>query len=132
MRRRRELAGRRCSADAHRWLLQAASLTRLRHPCVLETVEPLEETRSELIFATEPVLAPLSAALLSGESAGRAADGVQLDEVEIQKGVLQVARALEFLHTAKMVHGNLNTDAVLINAKVSRAAWGKSGSHGGE
>ncbi|PWO01388.1 hypothetical protein FA09DRAFT_327316 [Tilletiopsis washingtonensis] len=96
---------------------EAASLTRLRHPCVLETVEPLEETRSELIFATEPVLAPLSAALLSGESAGRAADGVQLDEVEIQKGVLQVARALEFLHTAKMVHGNLNTDAVLINAK---------------
>ncbi|CEH15807.1 other scy1 protein kinase [Ceraceosorus bombacis] len=96
---------------------EASSLTRLRHPCVLETQEPLEETRNELIFATEPVLAPLSEALLASESSGRASDNVQLDEVEIQKGLLQVARGLEFLHSAKMIHGNLTPDAILINAK---------------
>lgn len=96
---------------------QASSLTRLRHPCVLEMQEPLEETRNELVFATEPVLAPLSEALIASESAGRAADGVQLDEVEIQKGLLQVSRGLEFLHSARMVHGNLTPDSILINAK---------------
>jgi SCY1-like protein 2 len=87
-------------------------MTRLRHPCILEVVEPLEETRSELTFATEQVMAPLSEALHNDHRAD-----VQLDEVEIQKGLLQVARGLEFLHDAKMVHSNLTTDAVLINAK---------------
>lgn len=100
---------------------KASSLTRLRHPCVLETQEPLEETRNELIFATEAVLAPLSEALIASESSGRASDNVQLDEVEIQKGLLQVARGLEFLHSARMIHGNLTPDAILINAKVRRA-----------
>lgn len=80
-------------------------------------MEPFEELRSELIFATEPVLAPLSQALLASESAGRASESVQLDEVEIQKGLLQVARGLEFLHGAGLVHCNLTTDSILVNAK---------------
>ncbi|UZJ56775.1 hypothetical protein CBS101457_006095 [Exobasidium rhododendri] len=96
---------------------EASTLTRLRHPCILEVVEPLEEIRSELIFATEPVMAPLSQALIASESAGRASESVQLDEVEIQKGLLQVARGLEFLHGAGFVHGNLTTESVLVNIK---------------
>jgi hypothetical protein len=45
---------------------------------------------------------------------------VDLDEVEVQKGVLQVSRALAFLHgPGKSVHLNLSPEAVLINAKVS-------------
>lgn len=91
---------------------EASSLTRLRHPCILEVVEPLEESRNDVAFATEQVFASLSEALVSDHR-----QDVQLDEVEIQKGLLQVARGLEFLHTAKMVHQNLSPDSIMINAK---------------
>ncbi len=91
---------------------EASSLTRLRHPCILEVVEPLEESRNEVTFATEQVFASLSEALVSDHR-----QDVQLDEVEIQKGLLQVARGLEFLHMAKMVHQNLTPESILINAK---------------
>ena len=91
---------------------EASSLTRLRHPCILEVVEPLEESRTDISFATEQVFASLSEALVSDHR-----QDVQLDEVEVQKGLLQVARGLEFLHTAKMVHQNLSPESVMINAK---------------
>ncbi len=43
-------------------------------------VEPLEETRGELIFATEPVLSSLEHSI---PSSGRHASVVELDEVEV-------------------------------------------------
>ncbi|OAA62695.1 SCY1 protein kinase [Niveomyces insectorum RCEF 264] len=118
---------------------EASSLARLRHPSVLELVEPVEETRGGgLQFATEAVTASLAGLLQekddqerAGGVGGRAsryvtedADGVrrrreiEIDELEIQKGLLQLGKALEFLHeNAGLVHGNLTPDAVLINAK---------------
>lgn len=43
----------------------------------------------------------------------------ELDEIEIQKGLLQIGKALQFLHeSAKLVHSNLTTEAIVINAKV--------------
>lgn len=44
-------------------------------------VEPLEETRSELIFATEPILSSLE---LSIPGAGHRTPVVDLDEVEVR------------------------------------------------
>jgi SCY1-like protein 2 len=44
-------------------------------------VEPLEETRTELIFATEPILSSLE---LSIPGAGRRTSLVELDEVEVR------------------------------------------------
>jgi SCY1-like protein 2 len=42
----------------------------------------------------------------------------ELDEIEIQKGLLQIGKALQFLHeSAKLVHCNLTPDAIVINAK---------------
>jgi len=94
-------------------------------------VEPLEDSRSELTFVTEMISASLGTLLsaVAGSKkdrqgrppAGDAASGqIDLDEVEIQKGTLQVAKGLAFLHQqAKMVHLNLSPDAILINAKVS-------------
>jgi len=92
-------------------------------------VEPLEETRSELTFVTEYITSSL-ANLISAASTKRK-DGqsrppgaqtsveIDLDEVEIQKGTLQIAKALIFLHQqAKMVHLNITPDAILVNAKV--------------
>ena len=115
---------------------EASSLARLRHPSVLQLVEPVEDTRSGgLMFATEPVLASLAGALAQKdrteststrtavrsdweEAGSRALKDVEVDDLEIQKGLLQVAKGLEFLHdSAKLVHGNLNPDAIFINAK---------------
>lgn len=115
-------------------------LARLRHPSILELAEPIEDTRSGgLMFATEPVTASLSGLLhekddqeRAGGVAGRPsryvveeADGqrrrrdLEIDELEIQKGLLQVARGLEFLHeSAGLVHGNLTPDAIFVNVKV--------------
>ncbi|KAM0580462.1 hypothetical protein ACHAO2_002281 [Verticillium nonalfalfae] len=118
---------------------EASSLAKLRHPSVLELVEPVEETRSGgLQFVTEAVTASLASLLQdkddqerSGGVGGRSSryvtedsEGVrrrrelEIDELEIQKGLLQISKALEFLHdNAGLVHGNLTPDAILINAK---------------
>src|SRR5271156_1423246 len=118
---------------------EASSLARLRHPSILQLVEPVEDTRSGgLMFATEPVVASLSNALSEKDDQERPAgaggrpskhvseetDGpkrrgdLDIDELEIQKGLLQVAKGLEFLHdSAQLVHGNLTPDAIFVNAK---------------
>ena len=119
---------------------EAASLARLRHPSILELMEPVEDTRSGgLQFATEPVTASLSGLLRekdeqersSGpggrrsrfvvddpESGGKRRREIEIDELEIQKGLLQVGKGLEFLHeSAGLVHANLTPDAIFVNAK---------------
>ncbi|KAL4879801.1 kinase-like domain-containing protein [Aspergillus karnatakaensis] len=118
---------------------EAGNLARLRHPSVLQVLEPIEETRNGgLMFATEKITASLAGLLQekdaqentqrTGSRASRymveEADGsrrrrdLDIDELEIQKGLLQVAKGLEFLHeSAGLVHGNLNPEAIFINAK---------------
>lgn len=95
-------------------------------------VEPMEETRSELTFVTELITSSLGMVLSAVGSSKRDRPGrppgdtgvageIDLDETEIQKGTLQIAKGLAFLHQqAKMVHLNLSPDAILINAKVCR------------
>lgn len=117
-------------------------LARLRHPSILELAEPIEDTRNGgLMFATEPVTASLAGLLLEKDDQERAggvggrpsryvveeADGqkrrreLEIDELEIQKGLLQIAQGLEFLHeSAKLVHGNLTPEAIYVNVKVGR------------
>ncbi|BFZ57630.1 Protein kinase domain-containing protein ppk32 [Savitreella phatthalungensis] len=105
---------------------EAATLARLRHPAMLEVVESVEETRNSLIFVTERVTGCL-ASMVEGyddsadsfnQQRRHRSSSDRLDEIEIQKGLLQVTIGLEFLQNiAKMVHGNLVPDAVLINAK---------------
>ncbi|TAQ87190.1 hypothetical protein B7494_g4506 [Chlorociboria aeruginascens] len=118
---------------------EASSLARLRHPSILELVEPVEETRGGgLQFATETVTASLSSLLQEKDEqekangvggrpsryvtedseGGRRRREVEIDELEIQKGLLQISKALEFLHdNAGLVHGNLTPDAIFVNAK---------------
>lgn len=118
---------------------EASSLARLRHPCILELAEPVEETRSGgLMFATEPVTASLAGLLQDKDEQERGSgpggrgsryvveeDGtrrrreLEIDELEIQKGLLQVAKGLDFLHeSAGLVHANLTPEAIFVNAKV--------------
>lgn len=118
---------------------EAGNLARLRHPSVLQVLEPVEETRNGgLMFATEQITTSLAGLLQEKdiqESSSRGAtrstrymveerDGtrrrrdLEIDELEVQKGLLQVAKGLEFLHeSAGLVHGNLNPEAIYINAK---------------
>ncbi|KAG8715536.1 hypothetical protein FRC11_003287 [Ceratobasidium sp. 423] len=104
---------------------EVTALSRLRHPSVLEVVEPLEDGRSELVFATEPLLSTLALSIPGSGSSSRQKPQVELDEVEIQKGILQLAKGLSFLHTsARLVHSNLNPASVLIN---SAGDWKLSG-----
>jgi SCY1-like protein 2 len=49
-------------------------------PLSSEMVEPLEETRSELVFATEPILSSLELAI---QDSGKNSGLVDLDEVEV-------------------------------------------------
>ncbi|KAH9908250.1 kinase-like domain-containing protein [Epithele typhae] len=101
---------------------EASALSRLRHPSVLEVVEPLEETRTELIFATEPVLASLH---LSVPGSFQYMPLVELDEVEIQKGILQLCKGLTFMHgSARLLHSNINLESIIIN---SAGDWKLSG-----
>ncbi|KAI9506464.1 kinase-like domain-containing protein [Coemansia spiralis] len=95
---------------------EASQLARLRHPSVLQVVEPMEETRTSLMFVTEQVIASLGD-LSDGH--GRFIDNEEfvLDDLEIQKGLLQITKALQFLCDAKLVHGNLVPGSVLVNAK---------------
>ncbi|KAA8649211.1 putative protein kinase Scy1 [Aspergillus tanneri] len=118
---------------------EAGNLARLRHPSILQVLEPVEETRNGgLMFATEQITASLAGLLQEkdvSEGTSRVSsrstcymveetDGtrrrrdLEIDELEIQKGLLQVAKGLEFLHeSASLVHGNLNPEAIYINAK---------------
>ncbi|OZJ04724.1 hypothetical protein BZG36_01781 [Bifiguratus adelaidae] len=104
----------------------AARLTRLRHPAILQVVEPISESRAALVFVTEPILGSLSD-LMGGQRDGHTHSVVdeegkshdfELDELEIQKGFLQLGKGLQFLHLdAKAVHTNLVPEAVFVNAK---------------
>lgn len=102
---------------------EANALARLRHPSILELAEPVEETRNGgLMFVTEQVLLPLSEVLenLAGNKSRdtTATDTYDLNALEIQKGLLQLGKGLEFLHdSAGLVHANLQPAAVYINAK---------------
>lgn len=118
---------------------EASSLARLRHPSILELAEPVEETRNGgLMFATEPVTASLAGLLaerddqerssgvggrssryvVESEQGARKRRELELDELEIQKGLLQIAKGLEFLHqSAGLLHANLTPDAILVNPK---------------
>jgi len=106
---------------------EVSLLSRLRHPCLLEVVEPIEDTRGALTFVTERVISNLQA-LVGGvddsdgfsDSAARSTGRrSELDELEIQSGLASLTKALQFLHeSAMIVHTNLTPQAVYINAKV--------------
>jgi SCY1-like protein 2 len=118
---------------AERLKREASSLARLRHPSILELVEPVEETRNGgLMFATEVVTASLGSLLREKDEQERAggryvedSEGhrrrreTEIDQLEIQKGLEQIGKGLEFLHeSAGLVHGNLTPEAIFVNSKV--------------
>ena len=50
-------------------------------------------------------------------------DGVLKQGLQIQKGILQLCKGLQFLHTsARLIHTNINPESILINQSV-RDIW---------
>ncbi|KAL2911102.1 Protein kinase domain-containing protein ppk32, partial [Polyrhizophydium stewartii] len=97
---------------------EVQTLTKLRHPSILQVQEQLQELRTMLAFATEPLMDTLSNALAFTQSHRSGLQPIyELDTLEIQKGLKQVAGGLMFLHSANIVHLNLCPDAILINPK---------------
>ncbi|KAF9387471.1 hypothetical protein BGX21_000540 [Mortierella sp. AD011] len=88
---------------------------------MLEVVEPVDESRTAIAFATEPIFASLSNLLGDYENLPNVPDEIrqfELDELELQKGLSQLGKGLQFCHNdAKIVHGNLVPDAIFVNAK---------------
>ena len=72
----------------------AHALARLKHPAILKMVEPFEETRSQLIFVTELIVASgtmlLEAAEASAKGSRPTSEQLDLDLLEIKHGLLQV------------------------------------------
>ncbi|KAI0244773.1 Protein kinase domain-containing protein ppk32, partial [Massospora cicadina] len=78
----------------------------------LRVTESVEETRLSLTFAAEPLQICLSNLLAHDLSVDT---DYQLDALEIQKGLLQLTKALQFCHNdAKLVHGNVTPSALFI------------------
>lgn len=78
---------------------------KLKHPQILTIIEPLEETKLKFIFVLEPVQNNLKTVQLA-----------KLDTLTVQKGLLQVAKSLQFLHnTCSIIHFNLQPLSVYIN-----------------
>ncbi|KAJ3222815.1 hypothetical protein HDU78_011596 [Chytriomyces hyalinus] len=71
----------------------AQTLSRLRHPSLLQVSES------------------------ANDSTGAIAARFDLDEVEIQKGILQVIKGLEFLHANNWTDASISPDSIYINAK---------------
>ncbi|KAK9451904.1 uncharacterized protein V1518DRAFT_409866 [Limtongia smithiae] len=115
---------------------EVSFLAKLRHPAILELAEPLEEGRSAMSFVTERVTASLMSVIermAASRERGDATENIpaartmreneeyeddEVDEIEIQKGLLQLAKGLEFLHSsAGIAHLGLIPTAVFVNAK---------------
>lgn len=82
-------------------------LTKLKHPQLLTVLEVLEETKTKFIFATEAVNNNLITVNMGN-----------LDNLTIQKGLLQVSKGLQFLHNlCSIVHFNLQPSSVFIDTQ---------------
>ncbi|WBW71344.1 serine/threonine protein kinase Ppk32 [Schizosaccharomyces osmophilus] len=99
-----------------------SSLSRLRHPSLLQVVEPLEESRSRLTFVTKRIQSSLADVIcMSTPISGNSSDAdnpFALDEIEVQKGLLQIINGIMFLQdSAKILHLNIQPRSVVIDSK---------------
>lgn len=109
--------GRRVAEDIYERLRrEAAALAKTRHPSILKIIEPLEESKSSMEFVTEPVNNSLRT-LVSMSQAQRG-DSEDMNELAIQKGLLQIIEGLLFLHKqAGLVHLDVTPTSILVDSK---------------
>ncbi|CAK9438399.1 uncharacterized protein LODBEIA_P26230 [Lodderomyces beijingensis] len=84
---------------------EVGQLSKLKHPQILTIIEVLEETKTKFLFVSEPISGNLITA-----------NDKDLDSLSVQKGLLQVAKGLQFLHTqGNIIHLNIQPSSIYIN-----------------
>ncbi|KAK4470494.1 hypothetical protein MN116_005622 [Schistosoma mekongi] len=96
-----------------------STLTRIKHPKIVSVIQPLEESRESLAYASEPLFTSLNN-VLSKESANieqyNESMEFALSDTEIKYGLVQLAEALNFLHCdCHRLHLNLTPESIVIN-----------------
>ncbi|KYR01027.1 SCY1 family protein kinase [Tieghemostelium lacteum] len=108
---------------------EAQTLQRLRHPAMLSVVGVMEETKTHIYYATEPVLASLEDLIIQyrsrktskRDSGSLTEQGYKLkdftfEELEVKSGIFQILEGLNFLNsTAKLLHRNLSPESIFIS-----------------
>ncbi|ANB15290.1 Scy1p [Sugiyamaella lignohabitans] len=96
---------------------EVSALAKIRHPSIVRIIEPLEESKGTMMFVTEQLTGSINS--LIGESRRSSTlDTGDLDELVIQRGLLQVTEALMFLHqNAGFVHLDVQPSSVLVDSK---------------
>ncbi|ODV80912.1 kinase-like protein [Suhomyces tanzawaensis NRRL Y-17324] len=85
---------------------ELSQLSKLKHPQILTIIEVLEETKLKFLFVSEALVDNLVTVNFSK----------QLDNLSIQKGLLQVSKGVQFLHNyCTIVHFNLQPSSIFIN-----------------
>lgn len=106
----------------------AMQLVKLRHPGVVHVVQGLEENKAAMTLVTEPIFASISNVighLDNIASFPKGLKGLELGQLEIKHGLLQLAESLSFLHNnARLIHRALSPEAVFIT---STGAWKLAG-----
>lgn len=99
---------------------EVACLAKLRHPSLIKLIEPLDESKGTMRFVTEALTSSLQHMIdLNSSGAGSSAlESGELDEIVIQKGLLQISEALSFIHTVgNFVHLDIQPSSILVNVK---------------
>lgn len=85
---------------------EVSQLAKLRHPQILTVYEVLEETKLKFLFVSEPVSDNLLT--INFEK--------KLDELSIQKGLLEVCKSIQFLQNyCSIIHLNLQPSSIFVN-----------------
>jgi SCY1-like protein 2 len=89
---------------------EVLALARLRHPCILQVVEPLLEDSKTLAFVTEPIIGSLTD-LLKQPSKLQSL----FTDLEIRLGLMDIIEALNFLHSeARLLHMAICPDNIYL------------------
>lgn len=104
--------------------VDATKLVRLRHPGVVHVVQGLDESKGAMAMVTEPIFASVANTLGRLDNVTKLPKdlkGLEMGQLEIKHGLLQLAESLGFLHNnARLIHRAISPETVFIT---SSGAW---------
>jgi len=104
--------------------VDATKLVRLRHPGVVHVVQGLDESKGAMAMVTEPIFASVANTLGKFDNVTKMPKdlkGLEMGQLEIKHGLLQLAESLGFLHNnARLIHRAISPETVFIT---SSGAW---------
>ncbi|KAH7307548.1 hypothetical protein KP509_22G064800 [Ceratopteris richardii] len=102
----------------------AMQLVKLRHPGVVHVIQGLEENKTAMTLVTESIFASIANVVGHLDNISnfpKGLKGLELGQLEIKHGLLQLADSLSFLHNnARLIHRALSPEVVFITAS---GAW---------